>query len=97
MDGEEIFNVLCGQPDRTGIGRDQVCNDMDFLHHFWKLLSLRSIEAIVTVRRKIECSRYEDNSADRKRLATDCYHRVLGRRANFDLYQEDEERRERLA
>ena len=72
-------------------------DDMSFLPHFWKLLSLRSIEAIVTVQPRIECSRYEDNSAGRKRLAADCYHRVLGRRANFDLYQEVEERRESLA
>jgi hypothetical protein len=36
MDGEEIFNVLCGQPDRAGIGRDQVCltpmHDPSILH-----------------------------------------------------------------
>ena len=43
--------------------------DMDFLPHFWKLLSLRSIEAMVTIQPKIECFRYEDNSAGRKRLA----------------------------
>jgi 1-acyl-sn-glycerol-3-phosphate acyltransferase len=54
-------------------------DDMDFMPHFWKLLSLRSIEAVVTVQRKIECSRYEDNSAGRKKLALDCYNRVLGR------------------
>jgi hypothetical protein len=36
---------------------------MDFAPHFWKLLSLRSIEAVVTVQPNIECSRYEDNSA----------------------------------
>lgn len=67
-------------------------DDMDFVPHFWKLLSLRSIEARVTVQPKIDCSRYEDNSAGRKRLALDCYNRVLGRRANFDLPQEDEHR-----
>jgi lyso-ornithine lipid O-acyltransferase len=67
-------------------------DDMDFVPHFWKLLSLRSIEATVTVQPKIECSRYEDNSAGRKRLALDCYSRVLGRRANLDLSQEDEQR-----
>jgi hypothetical protein len=43
------------------------------------LLSLRSIEVVVTVQRKIECSRYKDNSAGRKKLALDCYNRVLGR------------------
>jgi hypothetical protein len=31
-------------------------DDMNFVH-FWKLLSLRSIEAVVTVQPKIECSR----------------------------------------
>jgi 1-acyl-sn-glycerol-3-phosphate acyltransferase len=58
-------------------------DDMDFVPHFWKLLSLRSIEAVVTVQPKIECSRYEDNSAGRKKLALDCYNRVLGRVATF--------------
>jgi len=72
-------------------------DDMEFVPHFWKLLSLRSIEVVVTIQPKIECSRYDDNSAGRKRLAADSYHGVLGRRANFDLYQEDEDRRERLA
>jgi 1-acyl-sn-glycerol-3-phosphate acyltransferase len=53
--------------------------DMSFVNHFWKLLSLRGIEAMVTLQPKIECFRYEDNSADRRRLAEDCYNRVLGR------------------
>ena len=53
--------------------------DMDFVPHFWKLLSLRSIEAMVTIQPKIECFRYENNSAGRKRLALDCYNRVLGK------------------
>jgi len=52
--------------------------DMVFLPHFWKLLSFRSIEAMVTIQPKIECFRYEDNSAGRKRLAVDCYNQVLG-------------------
>jgi len=52
-------------------------DDMDFVPHFWKLLCLRSIEAVVTVQPTIECSRYEDNSAGRKKLARDCYTRVL--------------------
>ena len=59
--------------------------DMDFLPHFWKLLSLRSIEAMVTIQPKIECFRYEDNSAGRKRLAADCYNQVLGRCGKGDL------------
>ena len=51
--------------------------EMEFLPHFWKLLSLRSINAVVMVHPKIECFRYQDNSAGRKRLAVDCYKRVL--------------------
>lgn len=53
--------------------------DMSFVNHFWKLLSLRGIEAMVTLQPKIECFRYENNSAGRRRLAEDCYNRVLGR------------------
>ncbi len=58
-------------------------DDMDFVPHFWKLLSLRSIEAVVTIHPEIECSRYEANSAGRKRLAIDCYNRISGRVINF--------------
>ena len=65
--------------------------DMDFLPHFWKLLSLRSIEAIVTIQPKIECFRYEDNSAGRKKLAVDCYNQVLGMRGKGDLYREEDD------
>jgi lyso-ornithine lipid O-acyltransferase len=64
-------------------------DDMAFAPHFWHLLALRSIEAMVTVQPKIDCSRYENNSAGRKRLATDCYDRVSGRRVNSDLTQEE--------
>jgi lyso-ornithine lipid O-acyltransferase len=53
--------------------------DMNFVNHFWKLLSLRGIEAMVTLQPKIECFRYQDNSVGRRRLAEDCYNRVLGR------------------
>jgi 1-acyl-sn-glycerol-3-phosphate acyltransferase len=53
--------------------------DMDFLSHFWRLLALRSIEVLVTIQPKIECFRYKDNSVGRKKLAEDCYERVLGR------------------
>jgi 1-acyl-sn-glycerol-3-phosphate acyltransferase len=64
--------------------------DMHFLPHFWKLLSLRNIEAMVTIQPKIECFRYEDNFAGRKRLAVDCYNQVLGRRGKGDLSREEE-------
>ena len=65
--------------------------DMDFVPHFWKLLSLRSVEVIVTVQPKIECVRYVDNSAGRKKLAIDCYNRVLGRPVETGLSQEEDE------
>ena len=67
-------------------------DDMPEAPHFWKLLALRRIEAKVTIRPKIDCSRYEDNSAGRKKLAEDCYNRVLGRVNERDYAQEDEER-----
>jgi 1-acyl-sn-glycerol-3-phosphate acyltransferase len=66
-------------------------NDMPDVPHFWKLLALRRIEARVTIRPKIDCSRYEDSSAGRKRLAEDCYNLILGRVSKRDYAQEDEE------
>ena len=54
-------------------------------------LGLRRIEARVTIRPKIDCSRYEDNSAGRKRLAEDCYNRILGRVKKGYAREEDEE------
>ena len=66
-------------------------DDMPDAPHFWKLLGLRRIEVRVTIRPKIDCSRYEDNSAGRKRLTEDCYNRVLGRVSKRDYAQEDEE------
>jgi 1-acyl-sn-glycerol-3-phosphate acyltransferase len=63
--------------------------DMSFVKHFWKLLSLRGVEAMVTLQPKIECFRYEDNSAGRRRLAEDCYNRVLGRITREQIDEED--------
>ncbi|MGH7875856.1 MAG: lysophospholipid acyltransferase family protein [Candidatus Binatia bacterium] len=63
--------------------------DMDFLTHFWQLLGHRSIEVLVTIQSKIECFRYKDDSAGRKRLAEDCYNRVLGRGRKKDGRSED--------
>ena len=71
--------------------------DMDFVPHFWKLLSLRSVEVIVTVQPKIECFRYVDNSAGRKKLAIDCYNRVLGRPVGTDLARDEDDITSRLA
>jgi lyso-ornithine lipid O-acyltransferase len=66
-------------------------DDMPDAPHFWKLLGLRRIEARVTIRPKIDCSRYEDNSAGRKRLAEDCYKRIFGRVSKKDYAQEEDE------
>ena len=65
----------------TTANRDSVYwyGDMEFVTHFWDLLALRGIEVLVTIQSKIECFRYSDNSAGRKKLAADCYNRVLGR------------------
>jgi 1-acyl-sn-glycerol-3-phosphate acyltransferase len=70
--------------------------DMPDAPHFWKLLALSRIEARVTIQPKIDCSRYEDNSAGRKRLAEDCYNLILGQVSKRDYVQEDEEARRRL-
>ena len=86
------YQSIDEQPISTA-NRDLVyCyDDMPDAPHFWKLLGLRRIEARVTIRPKIDCSRYEDNSAGRKRLTEDCYNRVLGRVSKRDYVQEDEE------
>jgi 1-acyl-sn-glycerol-3-phosphate acyltransferase len=65
--------------------------DMDFVTHFWRLLSIRNVEAMVTIQPKIECFRYADTSAGRKKLAADCYNRVLGRIVKSDSTQEEDE------
>jgi len=77
----------------TSANRDLIYwyGDMDFISHFWKLLNLRSVEALVTIQPKIECFRYPDNSVGRKKLAEDCYNRVLGRNSGNKSDIEDEE------
>lgn len=64
--------------------------EMDFISHFWKLLSLRGVEVLVTIQPKVECFRYPDNSAGRKKLAEDCYNRVLGRVTERKSDQDDD-------
>src|SRR5262245_2623310 len=66
-------------------------DDMRDVPHFWKLLALRRIEVRVMIRSEIDCSRYEDNSAGRRKLAEDCYNRVSGRARRRDYEQGDEE------
>jgi len=75
----------------TAANRDFVYwyGDMDFVTHFWDLLGRRGVEVLVTLQPKIECFRYADNSAGRKKLAEDCYNRVLGRVTGKDLFLDD--------
>lgn len=75
----------------TAVNRDFVYwyGDMDFVTHFWDLLGRRGVEVLVTLQPKIECFRYADNSAGRKKLAEDCYNRVLGRVPGKGLILDD--------
>ncbi len=86
------YQSIEGQPV-SAANRDLIyCyGGMAFGPHFLKLLTLRQVEVRVTIQPKVDCSRYEDNSAGRKRLAEDCYNRVLGRVSKTDYAQEDEE------
>lgn len=74
------YKTIDDQPVTTA-NRDSVYwyGDMEFVTHFWNLLALRETEVLVTIQPKIECFRYSDNSAGRKKLAEECYNRVLGR------------------
>jgi len=69
--------------------------DMDFISHFWRLLALRSVEALVTIQPKVECFRYPDSSTGRKKLAEECYNRVLGRISETIADQDDEAEEDR--
>ena len=69
--------------------------DMDFVSHFWKLLALRCVEVLVTIQPKVECFRYPDSSAGRKKLAEDCYNRVLGRMTERKSDQDDDTEEDR--
>ncbi len=86
------YQSIEGQPV-SAANRDLIyCyGGMAFGPHFLKLLTLRQVEVRITIQPKVDCSRYEDNSAGRKRLAEDCYNRVLGRVSKTDYAQEDEE------
>ena len=74
------YKTIDDQPVTTA-NRDSVYwyGDMEFVTHFWNLLALREIEVLVTIQPKIDCFRYSDNSVGRRKLAEDCYNRVLGR------------------
>ena len=85
------YKTIDDQPVTTA-NRDSVYwyGDMEFVTHFWNLLALREIDVLVTIQRKIECFRYSDNSAGRKKLAEDCYNRVLGRGTGDVTMAEDD-------
>lgn len=85
------YKTIDDQPVTTA-NRDSVYwyGDMEFVTHFWNLLALREIDVLVTIQRKIECFRYSDNSAGRKKLAEDCYNRVLGRATGDVTMAEDD-------
>ncbi|MGH7886958.1 MAG: lysophospholipid acyltransferase family protein [Candidatus Binatia bacterium] len=70
-------------------------DDMDFISHFWQLLALRCVEVLVTIQPTVECFRYPDSSAGRKKLAEDCYNRVLGRFIERKLDQDDDAEEDR--
>lgn len=85
------YKIIDEQPV-SAANRDAVYwyGDMEFISHFWNLLGLRGIEVMVTIQPKVECFRYPDNSAGRKKLAEDCYERVLGRFTDSELGSEED-------
>jgi len=87
------YKTIDDQPV-TASNRDLIYwyGDMEFVSHFWKLLGVRNVEVWVTIQPKVECFHYPDNSAGRKKLAEDCYNRVLGRMPvqNENLEEEGE-------
>jgi 1-acyl-sn-glycerol-3-phosphate acyltransferase len=86
------YQSVEGQPV-SAANRDLIyCyDDMPDVPHFWKLLALHRVEARVTIQPRVDCSRYEDNSAGRKKLAEDCYNRILGRARTQDCSHKEGE------
>jgi 1-acyl-sn-glycerol-3-phosphate acyltransferase len=87
------YRSIEGKPVTAG-NRDWIYwyGDMEFLPHAWRLMSLRSIEALVTIQPMIECRQYPNNSTGRKKLAEDCYKRVLGQLPESERVQEPDDR-----
>jgi 1-acyl-sn-glycerol-3-phosphate acyltransferase len=50
--------------------------DMEFMSHFWNLLTLQNIEVSVKVHPKIDTFLYKNNSWGRKQLSQDCYRMI---------------------
>jgi 1-acyl-sn-glycerol-3-phosphate acyltransferase len=87
-----VYRSIEGQPvSRANRDLLYCYDDMEFMPHFWKLLALRSVEALVIIQPKVECFRYPDTSAGRRKLAQDCYDRVLGKLPHRDSAEEEDE------
>jgi 1-acyl-sn-glycerol-3-phosphate acyltransferase len=87
-----VYRSIEGQPvSRANRDLLYCYDDMEFMPHFWKLLALRSVEALVIIQPKVECFRYPDTSVGRRKLAQDCYDRVLGKLPHRDSAEEEDE------
>ncbi|MGB7948574.1 MAG: lysophospholipid acyltransferase family protein, partial [Candidatus Binatia bacterium] len=87
-----VYRSIEGQPvSRANRDLLYCYDDMEFMPHFWKLLALRSVEAFVIIQPKVECFRYPDTSVGRRKLAQDCYDRVLGKLPHRDSAEEEDE------
>lgn len=51
---------------------------MEFASHFWNLLAVRSVEAVVKIHPKVQISHLKNDSLSRKQLVQACYDIVLG-------------------
>src|SRR5262245_57276858 len=65
-----VYKIIDNRPVTTA-NRDLLYwyGDMDFVSHFWKLMGVRTIEVLVTIQPWVECFRYPDTPAGRKKLA----------------------------
>src|SRR4029077_11102913 len=84
------YQSVEGQPV-SAANRDLIYfyDDMLDFPTFWSPLALRKVEVKEKSQPRVDCSRYEDNSAGRKKLAEDCYNRVSGRMRKRDCAHED--------
>ena len=71
------YRRINGEPVSEA-NRDQIYwyGDMDFMTHFWRLLSLRHIEVAVKFHAPIETAHYKNISAGRKLLSQTCYNAI---------------------
>jgi 1-acyl-sn-glycerol-3-phosphate acyltransferase len=71
------YRRINGKPV-TEANRDQIYwyGEMDFMTHFWKVLSLRNIEVAVKFHAPIDTAHYKNTSVSRKQLSQACYHAI---------------------